>query len=234
MTAADGPVAQSYTYDSFGNQTASSGSLTNFFRYTGREFDTETNLYYYRARYYDPTAGRFLSEDRLHSQGGNNFYRYAQNSPLLWIDPSGNDQCYSVTPNGMSEKPCVDPNHGMNCSNVPGGVSCNVPIPPGPPAAPPPPSDPNAPSCPCNPLSLFVQSQQILNEQEGNDLHTVGWAGGSTGMLQGLEQGFAYLRAGGLSEWLPILDLALLGHDAYDAWKNERQTEERLKKLLAP
>jgi RHS repeat-associated protein len=65
LTASSGSVAQSYTYDSFGNQTASSASLTNYFRYTGREFDTETNLYYYRARYYDPTTGRFLSEDPL-------------------------------------------------------------------------------------------------------------------------------------------------------------------------
>ena len=49
-----GALAQTYTFDSFGNQTASSGSVTNPFQYTGREFDTETSLYYYRARYYDP------------------------------------------------------------------------------------------------------------------------------------------------------------------------------------
>ena len=45
LTGSSGSLAQTYTYDSFGNQTASSGSLTNFFRYTGREFDTETGLY---------------------------------------------------------------------------------------------------------------------------------------------------------------------------------------------
>jgi YD repeat-containing protein len=49
-----GALANAYTYDSFGNLTASTVSLTNSFRYTGREFDTETSLYYYRARYYDP------------------------------------------------------------------------------------------------------------------------------------------------------------------------------------
>jgi RHS repeat-associated protein len=65
LTGSTGAVAQTYTFDSFGNQTASSGSLTNPFQYTGREFDTETGLYFYRARYYDPTAGRFISEDRL-------------------------------------------------------------------------------------------------------------------------------------------------------------------------
>jgi uncharacterized protein RhaS with RHS repeats len=55
LTAPNGSVAQSYTYDSFGNTTNSSCSLISYFRYTGREFDKETNLYYYRARYYDPT-----------------------------------------------------------------------------------------------------------------------------------------------------------------------------------
>jgi RHS repeat-associated protein len=46
------------SYDSFGNLTASTGSLVNPFRYTARESDTETGLYYYRARYYDPTIQR--------------------------------------------------------------------------------------------------------------------------------------------------------------------------------
>jgi hypothetical protein len=43
-----GALAQTYTFDSFGNLTASTGSLTNRFQYTGREFDPETNLYFYR------------------------------------------------------------------------------------------------------------------------------------------------------------------------------------------
>jgi hypothetical protein len=40
-----------YTYDSFGNTTNSTGSVTNYFRYTAREFDSETGIYYYRSRY---------------------------------------------------------------------------------------------------------------------------------------------------------------------------------------
>jgi hypothetical protein len=47
-----GALAQTYTFDSFGNQTAATGSLTNPFRYTAREFDSESNLYYIRARYF--------------------------------------------------------------------------------------------------------------------------------------------------------------------------------------
>lgn len=89
LTGSNGSVAQSYTYDSFGNQAASSGSLTNFLRYTAREFDTETNLYYYRARYYDPTSGRFLSEDPVKFRGGVDFFEYVDNNPVNLIDPIG-------------------------------------------------------------------------------------------------------------------------------------------------
>ena len=76
-------------YDSFGNTTNTSGSLTNFFRFTGREFDTETGIYFLRARYLDPTTGRFLSEDPTGFNGGVNFYSYALNRPTQWVDPMG-------------------------------------------------------------------------------------------------------------------------------------------------
>jgi len=86
LTNGTGQLAQTYTYDSFGNTTHSTGSLTNPFQYTGREFDTETGLYYYRARYYDPSIGRFISEDpvRLISS-----YAYVRNNPITGIDPLG-------------------------------------------------------------------------------------------------------------------------------------------------
>jgi RHS repeat-associated protein len=90
LSNAAGALTQTYTFDSFGNQTASSGSLTNSFRYTGREFDPETNLYFYRARYYDSTGGRFLGEDPLGFPGsGSNFYAYAGNDPASLSDPFG-------------------------------------------------------------------------------------------------------------------------------------------------
>ena len=63
LTSSAGALANLYTYDSFGNVTNSTGTLNNPFEYTGREFDSEANLYYYRARYYDPRAGRFLNGD---------------------------------------------------------------------------------------------------------------------------------------------------------------------------
>ena len=84
-----GSLAQTYTFDSFGKQTASSGSLTNPFQYTARENDPETGLYYYRARYYDPNTGRFLNEDPTGLRGGINLYGCVGNDPINKTDPGG-------------------------------------------------------------------------------------------------------------------------------------------------
>jgi RHS repeat-associated protein len=89
LSNAAGALAQTYAYDSFGKQTSSSGSLTNPFQYTARESDAETGLYYYRARYYDPAAGRFLKEDPVRSPLQPNLYKYSRNSPPNRIDSSG-------------------------------------------------------------------------------------------------------------------------------------------------
>jgi len=82
-------LAQTYTYDSFGKSVSSSGSLTNPFQYTARELDPETNLYYYRARYYDTASGRFIGEDPLAFNAGLNFYNYVNANPTNLADPKG-------------------------------------------------------------------------------------------------------------------------------------------------
>ena len=84
-----GALANTYTYDSFGRVTASTGTLVNPFQYTGREFDAETGIYQYRARYYDQNIGRFISEDLIGLNGGINFYRYVMNQPVNNSDPFG-------------------------------------------------------------------------------------------------------------------------------------------------
>jgi RHS repeat-associated protein len=91
LTSAAGALANTYTFDSFGKTTNSTGSLTNPFRYTGRDFDTETNLSYYRTRYYDPNTGRFLSEDSIGFSAGTNFYVYVHNQAVNYVDPTGLD-----------------------------------------------------------------------------------------------------------------------------------------------
>ncbi len=99
LTSASGQIAASYTYDSFGKLTASTGTVTNPFRYTGREYGTETKLYYYRARYYDSSVGRFISEDPTRFGGGVNSYAYIRNNPINLIDPLGLSACKDKTKN---------------------------------------------------------------------------------------------------------------------------------------
>ena len=87
LSDSKGNLVSTYEYGSFGNLTASTGSISNSFRFTGREFDAETGLYFYRARYYDPSIGRFISEDPVRSAWS--AYDYVQNNPVNLIDPWG-------------------------------------------------------------------------------------------------------------------------------------------------
>jgi RHS repeat-associated protein len=97
LSSTAGALAQTYSFDSFGNQTAASGSITNSFRYTGREFDTESSLYYMRARYFDPATGRFIGEDPIQFGAGPNFYAYVGNNPIGRIDPLGLDRLKNLS-----------------------------------------------------------------------------------------------------------------------------------------
>ena len=80
-------------YDSLGQPKPTVGSLSQLVsaRYAGREFDYDTGLQYNRARYYNPTSGRWMSEDPIGFAGGDyNLYRYCGNSHTNGTDPSGN------------------------------------------------------------------------------------------------------------------------------------------------
>ncbi len=79
-----------YRYDAFGKPVAQGGSspLTNAYTYTGRELDA-SGLYYYRARYYLPSAGRFLTPDPIGLRGGLNAYTYVGSNPVNYTDPFG-------------------------------------------------------------------------------------------------------------------------------------------------
>jgi RHS repeat-associated protein len=91
ITDSTGAVAEGYSTDAFGNSTKKVGTLLNSVRYTGRDWDHETGLYYYRARYYDQSSGRFLSEDPIRFRGGINFYSYVFNDPVNYRDPDGHE-----------------------------------------------------------------------------------------------------------------------------------------------
>ena len=86
-----GTVQEHRQYDTFGQIVSPANPTADFPQaFTGRPFDTDTSLYNYRARWYDPAVGRFVSEDPSGFVGGDaNLYRYAGNSPLVNVDPSG-------------------------------------------------------------------------------------------------------------------------------------------------
>ena len=85
-----GAVQEQIAYGAFGNVLSDTATATtNTLRYTGREADIDTGLYYYRARYYDNSIGRFISEDPLGFKAGINFYIYVGNNPVNYNDPSG-------------------------------------------------------------------------------------------------------------------------------------------------
>jgi RHS repeat-associated protein len=86
-----GNVTDHIEYDAFGTPLSETNpSAGDRFKFTGREYDMESGLYYYRARYYDPALGRFISQDPLgFSAGDANFYRYVRNHPTNATDPSG-------------------------------------------------------------------------------------------------------------------------------------------------
>jgi RHS repeat-associated protein len=87
-------VQTQYAYEPFGKPSTSGPSSTNTFEFTGRELDP-SGLYYNRARYYDPTLRRFISEDPIGFRGGDlNLYAFVRNNPVNNVDPMGTSAFY--------------------------------------------------------------------------------------------------------------------------------------------
>jgi len=90
LTDTTGTTVQTYTYDAYGNIKTPSITIAQPYMYTGREYDSETGLFFYRARQYDARTGRFLQKDPVGFNAGDvNVYRYVKNRPTRFIDPSG-------------------------------------------------------------------------------------------------------------------------------------------------
>ncbi len=90
LSNTSGVIVESYSYTAFGETTVTlNGNLDNPYRFTGRRWDDETDLYYYRARMYNPEIGRFLQPDPIGYEGGLNLYTYCGNNPVVYLDPYG-------------------------------------------------------------------------------------------------------------------------------------------------
>ena len=98
MSNSSGAIVEGpYTYDPYGNclvgGVACSAATSVAYKYTGRRFDLETGLYYYRARYYSPALGRFLQTDPIGYKDDMALYAYTKDDPTDSIDPSGTQTC---------------------------------------------------------------------------------------------------------------------------------------------
>ena len=118
MTTTSGNWTKRYRYDAWGNERVVEGTSSNTYTYTSRRKETDLGLLYYRARYYDPLIGRFISQDpfsggpddarisyenkmtsRLNGEFTQynsfrdphtfNRYVYVKNNPIRYIDPLG-------------------------------------------------------------------------------------------------------------------------------------------------
>ena len=87
----NGNVLDSITYDAYGNITSETNPAERGrYAWSGRELDVETGLQYNRARYYDSSIGRWISQDPMgFAAGDSNLYRYVKNAPTDASDPSG-------------------------------------------------------------------------------------------------------------------------------------------------
>ena len=100
-------VVNSYAYDPFGQILGQQETVPQPFKYVGQYgvMAEPNGLYYMRARYYDPTVGRFISEDPLGFGGGDvNLFAYVQNEPINWIDPLGLSDLDLTAPGSFESK----------------------------------------------------------------------------------------------------------------------------------
>ena len=120
LTNATGALVERYEYDPYGqpsffdanDNALSQSAVGNSILFTGRDYDAETGLYYYRARTMHPTLGRFMQHDPLMYVDGYNMNEYVNNRPIVFVDSQG-----------MNQQDCSS----GNCSSKNGykGLSCN-------------------------------------------------------------------------------------------------------------
>jgi RHS repeat-associated protein len=102
-----GDVVWKANYEPFGGISNEQKVVDNERKYNAKELDSETGLYYYGARYYDPETGRFITADTIRGSLANpqslNLYVYALNNPLRYVDPVGQTAVMSLPQSSASE-----------------------------------------------------------------------------------------------------------------------------------
>ncbi|MCK5021439.1 MAG: RHS repeat-associated core domain-containing protein [Candidatus Peribacteraceae bacterium] len=82
-------MANTYRYTPFGSSLIKDETVYNPYQFTGRRYDAESGMYYYRARMYEPGMGRFIQADPAGMVDGANMYAYVGNNPVNKKDPFG-------------------------------------------------------------------------------------------------------------------------------------------------
>jgi len=121
LSDANNDIVERYSYDVFGeatirdanNSVVSASSVANPYLFTGRRYDDETDLYYYRARYYHPEIGRFMQTDPLGYKVDINLYRYVGNNTTMLKDPYGLDSMVMI--NNLKWREYLKPKPGSKC-----------------------------------------------------------------------------------------------------------------------
>jgi RHS repeat-associated protein len=110
-----GALTSQTAYDSFGNPIS---NLATAYQFTGREYDSFSGFYYYRARFYDPKIGRFISEDPIGFSGGDiNIYIYTHSNPINKTDP------YGLIDPIVNQSPNIYPQTGYEASCILGDLN---------------------------------------------------------------------------------------------------------------
>jgi RHS repeat-associated protein len=119
LANSSGALTDQYTYDAFGNLKTQTGSTINPYQFASQQFDPLSSLYDMSARYYDPSVGRFLSQDTAALNMQNplelNRYSYTANNPVNYTDPSGHQI--------LAEYGVKTANSQQNVTTISGGVA---------------------------------------------------------------------------------------------------------------